>query len=861
MKKITSKEIKDKFLKFFKENDHTQISDSSIIPKNDPTLLFINSGMAPIKDYFTGLQSPPSPRLCNVQPCIRTIDIDSIGDKHHLTSFQMLGSWSINDYFKEKAIYFAFKLLTESIGIDKEKLYVTIFSGDKDLNLTRDQESYDFWKKAGVNEDHIVECGKDDNFWGPTSETGPCGPCTEIFYDTGDGKKYVPGGEFDTKKRYIEIWNAGVFMQFNKTADGTFSKLAFNSVDTGAGLERLAMVLGGYSSVYETDLLRPIKEKIEENLNNKNDLSEKDLLILTDHLRTISLILSEKVSPSNEGRGYIPRKLIRRCMMIISKDKVKNFDFISVIEFILSRYESDFPKFKENRDFVLKEFSKEHYQFKKVLEEGLEKLDDLKKSSSSISAEIAFDLVTTYGLPFDILKQYSKENNLSVDEKGFEERINIHKEKSKNLNVKKETGKLKVWLHMTSNCQKAEFVGYETLSSEGIIEKIIYEDHFTEEALPGETVGVILNKTCLYAESGGQCSDHGIILGSDFKIDISEVRKNKEGVFIHLGKVEGKAAKVGSKVLVTADEIRRKETSRNHTATHLLHSALREVYGKGVHQAGSKVEDKKLRFDFNYEGNINEDEIWKLEQIVNSRIRENLKRKVEVKELSEAISQGAMALFESKYGDKVRVVSYGDISQELCGGTHIEQTGEIGLFIITNAEGIGKGIKRITAVTGEEALKYVQKKIRDINLISKLYRVKPDKLVGKIEKELSSRAKKAEPVSEISISDIKRIKLQSGINLGYCKLNEAGKKINNEVINAAENLKGIFVCICGEEKKRIILSVSDGLQGRFKANEIVLKILESFGGKGGGNQKLATGGGMDANDEKLMTKLEEICKN
>jgi len=859
MKKITSKEIKDKFLKFFKENSHTQINDSSIIPKNDPTLLFINSGMAPIKDYFTGFQSPPSPRLCNVQPCIRTIDIDSIGDKHHLTSFQMLGSWSINDYFKEKAICFAFKFLTESIGIDKEKLYVTIFSGDKNLNLPRDQESYDFWIKTGVREDHIVECGKDDNFWGPTSETGPCGPCTEIFYDTGDGEKYVPGGEFDTKKRYIEIWNAGVFMQLNKNVDGTFSKLAFNSVDTGAGLERLAMVLGGYSSVYETDLLRPIKEKIKENL--KNDLSEKDLLILTDHLRTISLILSEKVSPSNEGRGYTPRKLIRRCMMIISKNKVKNFDFVSIIDFILGEYENDFPKFKENRDFIINEFTKEHHQFEKVLEEGLEKLDELKKDGIFVSAEAAFDLVTTYGLPFDIIKQYAKENNLTVDEKGFEEKINIHKEKSKNVNVKKETGKLKAWLNMTSNCQRTTFLGYETLSSDGIIEKIIYEDRFTQEALPGETVGVILNKTCLYAESGGQCSDRGVILGSGFKIDVSEIRKTKEGVFVHLGTVEGAAVKVGTEVLVTADKTKRKDTSRNHTATHLLHSALQEVYGKGVHQAGSKVEDKRLRFDFNYEGNVNEDEICKLERIVNSRIRDNLKRKVEVKELSEAISQGAMALFESKYGEKVRVVSYGDVSKELCGGTHVEQTGEIGLFIIINAEGIGKGVKRITAITGEEALKYVQEKIRDINLISKLYKVKPDKLIGKIEKELSSKTKKIETVSDISNADVKRIKLKSGISVGYCKLNEIGKKINNEIINAAEKVKGIFVCICGEGKKRIILSVSDILQEKFKANEIIAKILEDFGGKGGGNQKLATGGGLIFSDEKLITKLEEICKN
>ena len=343
MDKISSIDIRNKFIAFFKEKDHMEIVDSSIVPKNDPTLLFINSGMAPLKNYFIGVEKPPYPRLCDVQPCIRTIDIDSIGDKHHLTSFQMLGSWSINDYFKEKAISLAYEFLTKCLEIPKEKLYVTVFAGDKELGLPLDQEAYDFWKKAGMPESHIIACGKEDNFWGPTAETGPCGPCTEIFYDTGEGEEYTPGGEFDTKKRYIEIWNAGVFMQLNKNADGSYSKLGFTSVDTGAGLERLAMVLNDYDSAYQTDLLFPIKEKIIENLPSENSLSEIELRILTDHLRTAALILSEHVCPSNEGRGYIPRKLIRRCMMITAKNKISDFNFSEVIEFITEKYKEIFP--------------------------------------------------------------------------------------------------------------------------------------------------------------------------------------------------------------------------------------------------------------------------------------------------------------------------------------------------------------------------------------------------------------------------------------------------------------------------------------------------------------------------------------
>ena len=351
--KLSSIGIKNKFLSFFKERGHMEITNSSIIPKNDPTLLFINSGMAPIKNYFTGVEKPPCPRLCDIQSCIRTIDIDSVGDKHHLTSFQMLGSWSINDYFKEKAIALAFEFLTKYLNIPKEKLYVTVFSGDKDLDLPLDEEAYEYWKKVGMPEDHIVKCGKEDNFWGPTAETGPCGPCTEIFYDTGEGLKYVPGGEFDTKKRYIEIWNAGVFMQLNKNADGTFSRLSFTSVDTGAGLERIAMVLGGYSTVYDTDLLNPIKKFIESNIPSGSSICAKDILIMTDHLRTATLILSEKVPPSNEGRGYIPRKLLRRCMMITAKNKIWDFDFSGVANFIIEKYSELFANFSKNKNYII----------------------------------------------------------------------------------------------------------------------------------------------------------------------------------------------------------------------------------------------------------------------------------------------------------------------------------------------------------------------------------------------------------------------------------------------------------------------------------------------------------------------------
>lgn len=853
---ISCVEIRNKFLDFFKRNNHTQIRGASIVPKNDPTLLFINSGMAPIKNYFTGVEKPESPRLCNVQPCIRTIDIDSIGDKHHLTSFQMLGSWSINDYFKEKAIYYAFKFLTEDLNIPKEKLYATVFSGDEELNIPWDKESYDFWIKVGMPENHIVKCPREDNFWGPTSETGPCGPCTEIFYDTGDGKEYIPGGEFDTKKRYIEIWNAGVFMQFNKNADGSFSQLPFKSVDTGAGLERLAMVLGGYSSVYDTDLLQPIYEKIKKTLGTSDKLSEREMLILTDHLRTASLILSEKVLPSNEGRGYTPRKLIRRCMMITVKNKVYDFDFLSVMEFILDKYKEIFPTFKTNREFVLKEFEKEYTQFKKIIVNGMEKLEQF--SGTVISAKDAFELVTTYGLPFDIIKQYALDKGIDIEEEEFHKMIEVHKEKSKNIVVNKEIGNLKSLLDLLKDTSPTNFLGYDMYDCQGKILSIVKDESFCEKAYSNDKIGIVLDKTTMYAESGGQCSDTGIIYNDNFKFEVEDVKKTKSGVFLHLGTVINGEVKLNDIVDIEIDKLKRKNISKNHTAVHLLHAALRKLFGNSVHQSGSKVEDSKLRFDFNYENNITESDIVEIEKTVNTYIQDNIPRNLEIKKLSEAIESGAMALFESKYKDDVRVVSYGDISSELCGGTHVERTGDIGMFILVSAEGIGKGMKRITAVTGLEALNYVQGKIRDINLISKLYKVKPKDLMSKINSEMNKESVSSTP-KDIDINDVRYIEINSGIKLGYIVVNETNKKINNEVIRIADCIKGIFACIIEGERRKIILSVADNLQNKLQANAIMKDLMDLTHGKGGGNKKVSSGGTEDKTEE-ILNKLKIVCE-
>lgn len=847
MLNMSSKEIRDKFLQFFQTNDHLLIDDSSIIPKNDPTLLFINSGMAPIKKYFTGEEKPPKGMLCNVQPCIRTIDIDEVGDKHHLTSFQMLGSWSINYYFKEKAISLAFEFLTKHLQIPIEKLYVTVFSGDKFLGLLADEESITYWKKVGVPEDHIVKCGMDDNFWGPTSETGPCGPCTEVFYDTGEGKEYVPGGEFDTKSRYIEIWNAGVFMQFNKNADGSFSKLNFSSVDTGAGLERLSMVMNGYSCVYDTDLLCPIKEYIKSLLGEKLTLLDnRDILIITDHLRTVNLILSERVKPSNEGRGYIPRKLIRKCMMIFSKRKINNIDLCDISKFIIDRYLDIYKYFKINEEYIISTLKKEQEQFKKVLEDGIVKLEDIKSKNSSISGECAFELVTTYGLPFDIIKEFADENNMNIDEDSYNNLIKHHKEISKYSGKSSENDISKLF-EKVSDLQSTEFIGYDNFECSSKVLDVFYEDDKTV---------LVLDSTCMYAESGGQVADTGKILSDTFEGNVLDVKKSKNGVFLHICEVKKGNISAGDTVRVSIDKLRRLHLQNNHTSVHLLHAALKDLFGKDVNQCGSKVDDNRLRLDFNYEKTISQNEIFKIESLVNEYIRKNVKRKVQIQKLSDAIKEGAVALFESKYGENVRVVSFEGISKELCGGTHTDYTGNIGLFIILYVESIGKGIKRITAVTGQDAVDHMHDKMRCIIDASKLLKVKPENLIEKIEKGLKEdKSKKKDEevqIKRVTESDICFLDNKSKVNFGYISIQGKYKNIIDDIINLSDKLDAVILCMIGKEGKNdLIISVGKGCQNRFNANSIIKDLIKNINGKGGGNPRIASGNVSESKDNVI----------
>ncbi len=591
--KYTAKQILDTFINFFTENGHTRIKNSSIVPENDPTLLFINAGMAPIKKCFTGEEQPVSKRMCNVQTCIRTNDIESVGDRHHLTSFNMLGSWSIGDYFKEGAISYAFKLLTEGFKIPKEKLYATVFSGDEALGLPADEESAGIWEKVGIDPSHIIKLPFEDNFWSMGDGEGPCGPCTEVFYDTGDehGESYEKSGFFDTKKRYLEIWNAGVFMQYYKNLDKTYSKLKFNSVDTGSGLERMLLTLNGLDTVYDTEIFVDIMNYLRENSKNPN---ERSLRIICEHIRTSVIILNAKVEPSNVKAGYILRRLMRRALRHLRTIEAGDDMFETIASKTIDNMESTglAPEWNFTKDEILAKFKAEQDKFSKMLSQGLKVFNEYIEDENNIEngylkTELVFKLYDTFGFPLEITQELAEEHNIKVDDKAFEELLEHHKEESRGAN--------------------------QAVFKSGL-------------------------------------ADHD------------------------------------------------PETIKLHTATHLLHAALKKFLGSDVHQMGSNITPERLRFDFNFPRKLTPEELQEIEDYVNSIIAEGVDVIREEMTPDEAKHSGAIGLFDNKYGDKVSVYTIGNYSKEICSGPHVNNTRELVKFKIKKEESSSANVRRIKAV-------------------------------------------------------------------------------------------------------------------------------------------------------------------
>jgi len=870
-KNISSAEIRELFLTFFEEKDHLRIPAARLLPKNDPTLLYINSGMAAIKGYFTGEERPPHPDLCNVQPCIRTRDIDDVGDRHHLTFFEMMGSWSIGDYFKERAIELAYELLVQRLGFPEDRLYVSVYGGNTAINLPPDEESAAAWEKVGLRRDKIVVLFE-DNFWGPAGETGACGPCTEMFYDTGEefGPTYTPGGEFDSG-RYIEVWNAGVFMEFNKQADGTFEKLRFTSVDTGSGVERMAMVMNGLDTVYETDVMRPFMEMARDEIG---DVPLTHLRVLTDHLRALAFMLAEDVWPSNEGRGYVPRRLIRKCVALATRHGKPGFPFSKLLHAVVDAFTDTYPYLGGYRREVSEKFEKERADFMRVIDRGLVMLDDVcGQAPFTVSGKDAFALVSTYGMPINLVEDFVEERGGAVDMSAYQEQWRAHQEISragrKGEGDEEADGWPRDLEHLEGLAEQppTRFVGYQKDETTGRVIALFKDAAAVDQAVAGERVEVVTDETALYAESGGQAGDTGIVRGDGLELHVVDTVKSAHGHFVHRALVHQGVLRAGAEVALIADPGRRRKTKANHSATHLLHKALRTVLGEHVKQGGSQVTAQRLRFDFHHPAKVSEEDLEQVERLVNHYITLNIQSNIEVMGFDAALERGALAFFEDKYGDEVRVVQFGDLSAELCGGTHVDSTGEIGLFRILAETSVAQGIRRIAAVTGDAAVDMTLKREAILRQVARRLSAREDQVLERLEKAMAKPAKKdqATPEAGLAKEDVEKSAraLSNGTRYIGARLDDGPAQIRNEALRIAEEIGGV-ACLAGidaEKGVRVAIAIAKKLTSELNAGQALKELAAYIDGRGGGKPHLAQGGGANPDGiDAMFDQLGEVLE-
>ncbi|WP_201009012.1 alanine--tRNA ligase [Paenibacillus glycanilyticus] len=872
---MKASEIRSKWLSFFESKRHHIEPSASLVPHNDPSLLWINAGMAPLKPYFDGRVIPDNPRITNSQKCIRTNDIENVGKtRRHHTFFEMLGNFSIGDYFKEEVITWAWEFLTskEWIGFDPDRLSVTVYP--------EDEEAYKYWnEKIGLPAERIYKL--DENFW--DIGEGPCGPCTEIFYDRGD--KYGdlsdpecwPGGE---NERFLEVWNL-VFSQFNHNKDGSYTPLPNKNIDTGAGLERFASILQDVDSNFDTDLFIPIIERtceiagVKYHVNDEHDVALK---VIADHIRTVAFAVGDGVMPSNEGRGYIIRRLLRRAVRYgktIGIDRPFLYELTSVVGEIMGVY---YPEVVDKREFIERVIRTEEERFHETLSEGLVMLSDLvaaarKAGTTEIGGEDAFRLYDTYGFPFDLTEDFASENGMTVDREGFDSAMEAQRERARA--ARQDTGGMNVQGGPLADFTvKSEFVGYNELVTEAQITAIVHEDSLVDLVGEGSRVLVLLDRTPFYAESGGQIGDKGTIVGNGFTLQVEDVTKAPHGQSVHHAVVASGTVRKGETVEAVVIRSVREDVIKNHTATHLLHKALKEVLGDHVNQAGSLVQADRLRFDFSHFGSITPEELTEIERKVNEQIWIGTPVVIESKPIAEAKAMGAMALFGEKYGDIVRVVQVGTYSIELCGGCHVANTSQIGMFKLVSESGIGSGVRRIEAVTGRHAYGYMEGQLDLLKQASALLKANNNDVPKRIE-ALFAQVKELGRENEQLQAKLSRIEAgsleQSAKTVGDVTVLSA--KVSAPTMDAlrgiADELKAKLpsaVIILGavqEDKVSLVAAVSaDLVKKGFHAGKIVKEAAAHCGGSGGGRPDMAQAGGKDASKLDEALKLaEELVLN
>ena len=881
---MKSDQIRESFLRFFEEKQHRIIPSSSLVPRGDPTLLLTTAGMVQIKPYFLGVAVPPSPRLASCQKCFRTTDINSVGDAKHLTFFEMLGNFSVGDYFKKEAIAWAWELVTERLKLKPERLWVTIYLDD--------DESFGYWREIGFPENRIVRLGEDDNFWGPAGDSGPCGPCSEIHYDFGKeagcGKPDCgPGCDCS---RFSEIWNL-VFTQYNQDPDGKRTPLPKPNIDTGMGLERVAAVMQGVSSVYDTDLFVPLRDKVCDLTGikyGKDEVADHSVRIIAEHSRGITFLIADSVLPSNEGRGYVLRRVLRRVCFFGRKLGTEEPFLSQIAETVIDKMGHVYPELVKNKSLIQEVVKLEEEKFTSTLDAGINLVDKavdeaLRQRRNNITGEEAFRFWDTYGFPLELTIEIAKEKGLDVDLEGFEAEMEKQRERARaghkftqTIAPESISSTAEVYTPtITLTPKPTTFVGYSRFKSSTKVSYILDQESKRQikSANKGQKVAVVLKETPFYGEMGGQVGDTGKITTDSSQIDVANTVWSPygilaEGAIVHLGQVTKGTITVGDIVEAEVNADRRLDIARNHTATHLLQAALRQVLGSHVCQRGSQVHPEGFRFDFSHLKSINKQQLNDIQHFVNEKIRQNLPVKSKTVPYKQAIDDGAIALFEEKYGETVRVLEIGKplISAELCGGTHVKSTGEIGLFVITSESSIGTGLRRIEAVTGRKAEEFLREYLSTIATVAEELKSSPPEIVDKVkalaaelavehkrsaslERELArytvdSLIDKAEKVNGITVLSAKVLAASLPV------LREMGDLLRDRLKSAVI----VLSTVQGGKPSFVAMVTPDLVNRGLHAGDIVKQVAAVTGGDGGGKADMAQAGGKD------KTKLDEALK-
>ena len=884
MKAYGVNELRRMFLEFFEKKGHLKLNSFSLVPHNDNSLLIINSGMAPLKPYFTGQEIPPSKRVCTCQKCIRTGDIDNVGKTaRHGTFFEMLGNFSFGDYFKEEAIPWAWEFLTETVGIPADRLYPSVYVDDN--------EAYEIWnKKMNIAPGRIFKFGKEDNFWEHGS--GPCGPCTEIYFDRGE--KYGCGKPTCTVgcdcDRYMEVWNV-VFSQFNNDGKGHYTDLEQKNIDTGMGLERLAVAVQDVDSIFDVDTLLALRNKVCEiagkkyKENEKNDVS---IRVITDHIRSATFMISDGIMPSNEGRGYVLRRIIRRADRHGKLLGIDGAFLVGLAKAVIAGSKDGYPELAEKQDFILSVIEQEEEKFEKTINQGLEILEGIQKDMEAkgvktMSGEDAFKLYDTYGFPIDLTKEILEEKGMDIDEEAFKQAMKVQKDTARN--ARKTTSYMGADATVYEQIDPAinsEFIGYDKTEAEGKIVALVSvsseedgEESAVSEALTDGMAGaVITDVTPFYATKGGQVGDVGVITLGDAVFEVKETIPVAGSKIAHIGKVVKGMFKVGDKVVLKVDGENRMATCRNHSATHLLQKALREVLGTHVEQSGSYQDAGRTRFDFSHFKAMTPEEIKAVEKLVNDKIAESLPVDTKVMSIEDAKKSGAMALFGEKYGDEVRVVGMGEFSKEFCGGTHVKNTGMIGQFKIISESGVAAGIRRIEAITGHNVIKYYENLKHTIAEAAKMLKASPDKLVEKAKhlmEEIKALQSENESLKNKAAKEALGDVMDKVVEIGGVKVLsvEIPDTDGNELRNLGDELKNklgeglIFLASAKDGKVNLVAMATDGaVKAGVHAGNLIKAVAPIVGGGGGGRPNMAQAGGKlpDKTGQAVEAVKDEVKK-